>query len=213
MSKIAFFIDGFNFYHILDKKIEYHKYKWLDFEELFKLKYPKCEYEIHYFTAINYPEVKISPRKYKPKKQRHMNYIKILESKGINIHYGNFKRKDWKCIHCNKLNETREEKQTDVSVAVEILMSLEKNFDKYVLVSADTDYIPVLKALRERVKPRKKIDLLILFEYMSDSIGNKLFDYADGRQIIFEKDLESSRLPSSITLNDGTIINCPDSWK
>ena len=34
MNRVLFFIDGFNVYHALQEKPQYHKYKWLDYSAL-----------------------------------------------------------------------------------------------------------------------------------------------------------------------------------
>ena len=53
MRKAAFFIDGFNLYHSLDKKKDFHKYKWLNLWRLSELILLPNETlaDVYYFTA------------------------------------------------------------------------------------------------------------------------------------------------------------------
>ena len=34
MERVIFFVDGFNLYHALHRKQQYHKYKWLNLSKL-----------------------------------------------------------------------------------------------------------------------------------------------------------------------------------
>jgi hypothetical protein len=54
MSRIKFFIDGFNVYHALERKASYHKYKWLDYSKLASLFVRRQDkiVEVLYFTAL-----------------------------------------------------------------------------------------------------------------------------------------------------------------
>ena len=52
MMRIAVFIDGFNVYHALQEKPQWHRYKWLDYDAMKERHLQRCQL----------PEVVSSPR-------------------------------------------------------------------------------------------------------------------------------------------------------
>ena len=94
MSKVMFFIDGFNVYHSLKDNPAYQKYLWLDFRTLaerFKRKQDTIS-GIYYFSAY---------ATWKPHSmKRHRMLVDALKSKGVNIVMGKFKEKDRYCKEC-----------------------------------------------------------------------------------------------------------------
>lgn len=54
------------------------------------------------------------------KQQRHKGYLKALRFTGVEVHEGNFNRGDKYCYKKGRYCPFREEKQTDVSIALEI---------------------------------------------------------------------------------------------
>ena len=118
MSKVVFFIDGFNLYHALNHfaggsdHFRYHKYKWNSLRKLANCYVTKKDSieEILYFTTLAKWDA--------GKMARHKLYIRAQENEGVKVVYGKFKRKEKKCTVCQKYFWTREEKQTDVNIAV-----------------------------------------------------------------------------------------------
>jgi len=115
MSRVICLIDGFNLYHSLHHNLNYHKYKWLDiksFVNKFITTKDKIN-DIYYFTALAHWSSN--------KVRKHKIFIRAQELNGINVIYGEFRKKDKKCLICKKFYQTFEEKQTDVNIAVKLM--------------------------------------------------------------------------------------------
>jgi uncharacterized LabA/DUF88 family protein len=152
-SRISFYIDGFNIYHRLKDYQQKTKmcYKWLNYKSLFSslLKDNEILADVYFFTALSkdFGEESII---------RHNKYITALELQGIKIIQGYFNKKQRKCQveKCeytgNKYFSDREEKQTDVNIALQILKdAMLDKYDKCFLMSGDNDFAPVLKTIME----------------------------------------------------------------
>jgi cobalamin biosynthesis Mg chelatase CobN len=118
MAKVMFFIDGFNVYHSLQtydlhtKTLPFRKYLWLDFYSLAERFTRKQDnlVGVYYFTAY---------ATWKPHSvKRHRVLIDALRSKGVQVVEGRFKNKDGYCKKCGAKFINKEEKQTDVNIAV-----------------------------------------------------------------------------------------------
>src|SRR5215472_9420152 len=120
MAKIYFFVDGFNLYHALDNlpvskdHKRYHKYKWLSLTRLAQcfITAKDTIAGIDYFTTLaTWDAAKVA---------RHLIFIKAQENDGVNVIYGQFKRKTKFCTLCKKWSVSVEEKQTDVNIALRL---------------------------------------------------------------------------------------------
>jgi uncharacterized LabA/DUF88 family protein len=98
---------------------------------------------VTYFTAI---ATHLS--NFEIEKQR--NYLEALESSGVEVHLGRFARRERVCNICRAKSVGHEEKETDVSVATQILkMAFLQRASKVLLFSADTDLLPAIRTARE----------------------------------------------------------------
>lgn len=157
--------------------------------------------EVLYFTALAtwMPE----------KAERHKLFIRAQESEGVTIIYGEFKRKDKRCLLCRNRYSTFEEKQTDVNIAIHLLqLAIQDRYDRAVIVSGDTDLIPAVKAVRVTF-PGKQIGIMIPIGGSSEDLKK----HADFRFKMREHHLASSRFPSLLRLSDGTTLECPPTWR
>jgi uncharacterized LabA/DUF88 family protein len=158
-SRVSFYIDGFNIYHRIK---DYQRktsmaYNWLDYKSLCQsmLKDNEILADIYFFTALSkdFGEESII---------RHSKYITALELQGVKVIQGYFNKKQRKCrvVDCeykgNKYFPDREEKQTDVNIALQLLEDavLDK-YDKCFLVSGDNDFAPILKTVM-KLYPNKQ---------------------------------------------------------
>lgn len=204
-SRVVVFVDGFNLYHFINRTRSYHGYKWLDIRS-FSEKYlpPSANISrIIYFSALPY---------WNPKKvKRHELYIKALESIGVEIRLGKFKKVKKHIelnYRCSIVYTTYEEKQTDVSIGVEMLCSAHKDeFDIALLISGDTDFEPVIQIIKEEF-PEKEIRLVV----PNRKIVKPLDDLADKCTAIKEHQLATSQFPEEITLLTGRKISRPRKW-
>jgi uncharacterized LabA/DUF88 family protein len=159
------FIDGFNLYHALDTfndgvspidRCRYQKYKWLCLTSLVKrFISPKSEIlqGIEYFTT--YPSWDVA------KRLRHIKYVSVQQRMGVHVTFGEFKQKSIICRAnggCSRIFKINEEKQTDVNIAIAML-DMAQQYDKLILVTADSDQAPALKLLK-KLHPEKRLAVL-----------------------------------------------------
>ena len=116
----------------------------------------------------------------KSKQEKHRNYYEALKSANVHIINGRFSKKKnthFRCLKCNETNfntecqychntdtnyfVAHEEKETDVSLAINIISDIltVEDLEKIILISADTDFIPVVRYILENTD--KKITILL----------------------------------------------------
>jgi uncharacterized LabA/DUF88 family protein len=140
--------------------------------------------------------------------KRHQVYVRALETQGIKVIFGKFKRKEKFCNKCKQLFETHEEKQTDVNVAIKLFQeAVNDSFDKAVIVSGDSDLIPAIKAVRESF-PAKKIGIMIPIDRQAEELKAT----ADFHYKIKEFHLKNAIFPDVVECN-GAKIEIPAKWK
>ena len=94
-----------------------------------------------------------------------------------------------------------EEKQTDVNIAVSMIRDAALNkFDTGILVSGDTDFLPVFNAVLA-IDKTKKIGVLFPFMRGNTLMKSKFSDY------------ENCVLPDPVVLESGKKLYCPHNWK
>jgi len=138
------YVDGFNLYFGLKSK-GWTRYYWLNIKLLVQnlLKPNQRLLATKYFTARI-----VSP----PEKQRRQStYIEALKTlSDFQVFPGKYQLNPRQCSHCGFQDEVPNEKMTDVNIAVEILKdAYQDNFDVALLISADSDLVPSLKAVKE----------------------------------------------------------------
>jgi len=202
MAKVSFFIDGFNLYHALNNDC-FRRFKWLNLRKLAELYLRKQDTlaDIFYFTAF----ARWNPDKVK----RHEIYIQAQEFFGVRPIYGEFRRVTKTCRECGRKYDTFEEKETDVNIAIKLFEQAYLNtYDRAVILSGDSDLIPVMRAIRQNF-PAKKVDVLI----PPGGKAKLLIEEADFNFKIKSKQLSSARLPDEITFANGRQIRCPEQWR
>ncbi|MCP4669166.1 MAG: NYN domain-containing protein [Deltaproteobacteria bacterium] len=208
MARVVFFIDGFNVYHSLNvfdpirQTHLYRKYLWLDLYALadrFTRKQDALS-GVYYFTAY---------ATWKPHSmRRHRKLVDALKSKGVNVVMGKFKQKDRYCKKCGATYKAREEKQTDVNIAVYLFKeALAGSYDTAILMTNDTDLIPAIKSVKE-VFPDKKIGVL----FPIDRYAAELRSACDFWRRVEKKHLKKSQLPQRVTLPTGAVLTRPRAW-
>lgn len=160
MIRVHCYIDGFNLFHAIDdisraSRGELNYYKWLNLSKLMAVftdpKVHKIE-QIKYFSA--YPT-------WKPKQhEKHLIYVKALQSTGVNPILGQFKEKDIYCPECGLTHKGHEEKESDVNIAVHLISdAYEDRFDHAFIVSRDSDLVGPIKYIRAKF-PNKRIKVI-----------------------------------------------------
>lgn len=97
---------------------------------------------------------------------------------------------------------------TDVNINVEILKdAYEDKFDVALLISADSDLVTTVKAMRQ-LFPKK---IVIAFPPKRYSVD--LANAAHASFTIGKRNPAKSLFPEEVTKEDGYILRCPSSWK
>lgn len=204
MERVAAFIDGFNMYHSL----MIHgcaNLRWLNYWTLAEAFIsPKKEnlVNVFYFSAyVTYDRDKV---------ERHKKYVRALEMQGCQAILGKFKRVTRKCrADCKKEYMTFEEKETDINIAVTLLLqAFENKFDKALLFTADSDLIAGVKGLK-KMTPDKHIKVVLPYKRISLDLEQN----CDSSARIKRHHLERNQLPKKIDLGNGKFIECPETWR
>lgn len=199
MTRVSFFIDGFNLYHSLKDFAK--DCRWLNLKSLCEsyLKPDEQLGDIYYFTAVATWNLE--------KSNKHKLYIKRLALEGVQTIYGKFKKVSRHCNNCNKEYDTHEEKRTDVNIALRLFSdAVQDKFDTAILVSADSDLIPPIQAISS-LFPEKRVGIVIPLGRRA----KELKQVADFSFKMERKRLESNLLPKDYNLN-GVNITAPDKW-
>jgi uncharacterized LabA/DUF88 family protein len=198
--RVNAYIDGFNLYHGLHSAFR-RKYLWLDVQKLASrfLRPGETLGEVRYFTALL--------RNDQPAETRQRTYLAALSATGVDVVLGRFQEKTARCFTCKAEWRTYEEKQSDVSLAVALVEDAANgNFEKAFLVSADSDLIPPIEAVR-RVGGQSIVGL---FPPKRNSSG--LERHLAGVIRINETNLRQSQLPPTVLLPDGRKLFRPPHW-
>ncbi len=212
MNRTSFLVDGFNVYHSLkraDQEFGRACTRWLDLRALCSSflhaigNNAQIE-EVYYFSALakhleaTHPDVT----------QRHLTYIRCLESSGVTVELGRFKPKDLWCPNCHTASVKHEEKETDVAISIKLLeIFLLDKCDTAVLVTGDTDIAPAVRAAK-RLYPSKSIGFL--FPYRRKN--NELDKLADSSFHIKKDRYLKYQFPNPFTLPDGRQLLKPAKW-
>ena len=195
-KKTIFYIDGLNVYQGL-KQLQLRRYYWLDYMKLATaLLSPNEKLEkIKYFTSIaikaHHPD----------RHQRQLNYIsalKTLNKDKFKIIFGKHHLNYKYCRNCGHRTLDFKEKRTDVSMASEIFRDAHsKNVDIIKLISADSDYIPILRTILD-LFPNIEIEILFSPGRKSEGMKRHCHRYRD----IFELLLNQCQFPNVVTSID-----------
>ncbi len=200
MERTAYYFDGFNIYHMLDRFCP--EYKWLNLYNLAKahLKPNQKLVEVYYFTALAY---------WRPDRViKHKRYINALKANGVTVVSGKFKEKPRRCFKCKVKYIHHEEKQTDVNICLKVLEdAIEDKFDTAVIVSGDTDFEPVVKSIKKHF-PKKRIAFMLPMGANAKTIKN-VADYCIKLKRIH---IQKNQLPNIVETPTKS-IEIPDDWK
>ncbi|RZS44825.1 uncharacterized LabA/DUF88 family protein [Herbihabitans rhizosphaerae] len=203
MDRVRVYVDGFNLYFGLRAK-HGRRLHWLDLEKLAtSLLKPSQRLErVVYFTA----RVRNDP----PAEQRQSDYIDALTAhcSRLTLLDGRYQAKTRHCRACGSRWTVYEEKETDVNIAVSLIEdAVTDRFDMALLVSADSDLCPAVKALK-RLRPDKRI----IAAFPPSRSSGELRRVVDGAFTIGDAKLRQSQLPDAVTTPAGIVLRRPARW-
>ena len=205
MNRVMGYIDGFNlFFGLRDSGLR--RYYWLDPAALIGslLKPGQQLAGVRYFSA------RISASPGDPQKHlRQQTYLEAVETlPGVETIYGHYLSKPKTCLRCGASWQQNEEKMTDVNIAVRLLGdAMDDAFDTAMIVSADSDLVAPVQAVRARF-PSKRV----IIATPPARHSARLAAAANACFTIGRKKLQDSQLPASVTKPDGFVLSRPATW-
>lgn len=205
MRRVVCYVDGFNLYFGL-RDAGMRSLLWLDLPRLaVSLLIPDQELaETRYFTSrIAGPD---------QKRKRQEAYLDALSAHCagmIRIEYGKYITDLRQCPQCGATDHVPSEKMTDVNIAVALLSdAYQDRFDTALLISADSDLVPVVKAVKT-LFPEKRV----CSAFPPARHSNDLRDASHASFTIGRAKLAQSQMPESFTGIDGRQHVCPAKWR
>ena len=199
MKKVWMYIDGPNFYYSIRNTGTDVALGWCDFRKLAEqhlLEADSLLGRIKYFTA---PVRDLGHKDGEEERQdRWLNAVLTIPNLRI-----------FKGFYLGDEPNNRREKQTDVSIAVRLVLDALGNegYDDAILMSGDTDLIPAVLAVRNEIPGKKSISVCVPLcepsSYWTDSTAT---EGVVVKKITADM-LLNSRLPESIPSRRGN-INC-----
>jgi len=128
-NRVSFLVDGFNLYHsVRDAITDHHlsRGKWLNLSRLCQNFLSACGpaaqmQSVHYFSALATHIDQQAPL-------RHQALISAMESTGVQVVLGQFKKKLIRCkAGCGKSGWGYEEKETDINIDAVMQSTRDKN--------------------------------------------------------------------------------------
>lgn len=203
-ERVKVYIDGFNLYHGMRQK-HGRRYHWLDLQALVAsmLRPHQHLVGIDYFTA--------RVRKQPESEQRQATYLDALAAHCdlLRIVEGRFQEKKRRCQSCHTETVLHEEKETDVSIAAALIEDAVNDvFDAAMLISADSDLCPAVRAVG-RLRPEKRIFAVFPPKRRSDDLRNAV----RGAVLSIGSDkLRKALLPELVPAG-GVLLARPPYWK
>lgn len=203
VQRVRAYIDGFNLYHGTQDRygLSFH---WLDPQVLARclLRRGQRLERVSYFTA--------RLREQHPGRHRQDTHLQAITAHcpGVTIIEGRFQEKSITCRACAARWNTYEEKETDVSLAVSVVEDTALDqFDVALVVSADSDMVPAIRAVR-RLRPRKRVIAVFPPRRHSDELAR----HADRVLRIDRTMLNRSQLPVKVVTQTGVELVRPERW-
>jgi len=203
VARVAAYVDGFNLYFGLKAKYQ-RRYLWLDLQALASsLLLPGQTLEhVTYFTA----RVRNDP----DGEHRQSTYLDALveHSPLVTLVDGRFQEKYRQCRNCRATWTAYEEKETDVNIAATLITdAVQDRYDTALLISADSDLCPAIRAMKQ-LRPEKRI--IVAFPPKRHSADLKRA--VDGYVSIGDDKVRLAQLPSAVLTRAGVTLTRPKHW-
>jgi uncharacterized LabA/DUF88 family protein len=200
-------IDGFNLYY---GAIRGGPHKWLNLQRYFEMLRPDDDLQaIKYFSAlIDGPT--------RPNQDAYLLALETLPA--VQVILGKSKAKQILCRHptCTHAGDRRfsskEEKRTDVNVAIQLLNDGYKDAcDNFVIVSGDSDLVPAVNMLKS-LFPAKRVIVYVPARSAPRGAAVELRSAADTDRMLPQNLLARAQFPASIPDGSGGLISKPATW-
>jgi uncharacterized LabA/DUF88 family protein len=215
VKRVFVYIDGFNLYHGM-REAGFRRYYWLNLLALAS-SFIKPGHQLvrtKYFTAaVSGPKPwdhSSYAKAQHERRRRQTNYFDALRTlPNLQLVFGKYQDSPKTCLQCGVRWIDHNEKMTDVNIATAILLdAIDDRFDLAILISGDSDLVPPVKAVRERMASKR---VVIAFPPHRKSV--ELQKAAHGVFHINEAALKSCQFPDKVPRPDGFLITRPDKWR
>lgn len=156
-QRVHCFVDGYNLYYSLFNYANKRDKKYLVWCDLYQLAQQFIDQQTEEITKVYYCSAMYQQQnEQREVQQAFMNHHKEKYKQVFEAVWGQFKPKsqhrEVKCPGCHHQFpynfRTQQEKKTDINIALLILAgAYQKDYDKAILISGDSDFLPVLEHL------------------------------------------------------------------
>jgi uncharacterized LabA/DUF88 family protein len=202
-QRVIVYVDGFNFFYGL-KELNWKRYYWLDIVKLFET-FMRPDQEL---VAVKY----FSARPFDTGKHKRQDafFQANRENPKFKLILGKYFKKEMKCFKCNNIIHTYEEKETDVRIATQIVVdAYQKNYEIAIIVSADSDMIPVIELVQETQQK-------VFIYFPPNKFSVTLAAMGNGSPTLlqqYETRFRQSVFPDIVPLSNGFNLHIPPEWK
>jgi len=198
--RVSAFIDGVNLYQAWDH-VGSHHLKWVDLRRLCQTFAPRPDHELGpvcYFSAFATWRTDAY--------RRHRAFVLALAEAGVTPVMGKFKEEDRSCWSCKSRWKDREEKETDVNIALYLLRdAFQDAFDRALIISGDSDLAPAVRMVK-KLFPQKEVRVIALYgRTYSMNLVNAAGGVGEARRMKLIH-LERALLPAEVRADDGSIV-------
>ena len=201
--RAGLYVDGFNLYHALCDLRRNHL-KWLDLWALGERLIDRREERL---VRVVYCSAYPTHLPYPAKIARHQAYVAALTARGVDCYLGHFKaRPRTRCRCCHHAWQTYEEKESDVTLALQILHDAHRDrVDRIYLLSGDSDFASLARLFRAAFPNKRFISVAPPHRAHSKEI----LRYAHRKRRLTTRTLELSLLPARLQDGRGGVIVRP----
>jgi hypothetical protein len=191
ITRAAFYIDGFNFYHAVNDLGQNHL-KWIDLWQLGENLIPKRTerlVKVVFCTAYNKNPAKFGSL------TRHQKYVKALKHLGVTCVLGHYIKEPRDCRGCGRSWEDDSEKQSDINVALHMFHDAHVGAVEHAyLLTADSDQTATVKFMKEQC-PACRITSVAPPDR---NFSTNILPHTDGKIALTAANLERVVLPRAI---------------
>lgn len=197
-------MDGFNLYYGLHDEARC-RLLWLDLVKLAQTLRPRSVVDhVHYFTAPVLGDAAAASRQ-----SEYQSALKAVNGDGISITQGRYQSKARECRSCHATWQDREEKETDVNIAVNLVAdAAERRMTTAMLISADSDLIPAVRVAR-RLNPA----LVVFAAFPPKRFSADLKREMPSSFHINPPRIRASLLPDLVPGRGGLVFRRPSKWQ
>lgn len=201
-SRAIVYVDGFNLYWGM-RDAYGRRYLWLDLQTLGQslLQRGQRLVVVRYFTART--------RRDPSGGARQSRYLEALSScDRLETHFGRYQEKHMTCRGCGDRWVSYEEKETDVSIAANLVRDAARgSMDTAIVVSADADLLPAMKIAKE-MQPT----MAVVAAFPPKRRSGEIRSFATATFTINEAKLRAAQFPERVTSPRG-IVKRPREWR